>query len=253
MCTMPRSDNPILKIKPTVFIQECFYLFKKKNIHYRVCAVHRAKRAQVNNFKCMCCFSRDIVLCRSKVSPYTQSQLLSPSVWTPVLSPPQVFWADWSTWALPCLFKNSRAQTPNYEYAEQQGREAHLFHGLAACQTFFFLPLQQQEDRSLGWTDAEVQEATAERATVIETFRQSTPKKKRKKKAFTVCRSDLYSFNFLNKSYKLILSRIIIHLVILINNLSKMKWRQIASSSRKVLNSCVMSPTLTVHRITVWT
>lgn len=95
-------------------------------------------RVQINNLKYMCNVSRDSVLCRGKAILCTKSQLLSPSVWTPVLSPPQVSWADWSTWELPCLFKNSRAQTPNYEYAKQQGREAHLFHGLAGGQTFFF-------------------------------------------------------------------------------------------------------------------
>lgn len=152
----------------------------------------------------MCYFSGDIVLCRSKAIPCTKSQLLSPSVfWTPVLSPPQVFWADWSTWELPCLFKNSRAQTPNYEYAEQHGRVAHLFHGLAGGQTFFFF-FQQQEDRSFT-LKAELmprcKRQTAETdATLIKTFQQSTtgnlqgfilsidlqlqtqPKKKKKKK-----------------------------------------------------------------------
>lgn len=141
MNTVPQSDNPIFKAKAKSLYPRL--LLSIKNIN---CTAPFAELCNVQKELLETCFSRDIVLFGSNAVLCTNALLLSPSGLTPVLSPPaEVSSADWSTWELPCLFKNSRAQTPNYEYAKQQGREAHLFHDSARSQTFFS---QQQEDRS---------------------------------------------------------------------------------------------------------
>lgn len=139
---MSQSDNPIFKAKANSLIQECFYLFKKKNIHCRLCAVHRAKKRKKKD-ELNWTLSNKWAVSPDKLSSAGARQVLAHN-----LSPlqfglryfPHHKFSEHTEQLERCLgfLKAAEPKPLNYEFAEQQGREAHLFHDLADGQRFFF-------------------------------------------------------------------------------------------------------------------
>lgn len=189
MCTMPRSDNPILKLKPTVFIQECFYLFKKKKkitfiTGFATCTTQKELKWTISN---ICAVSPEIL------SFAGARQVLAHNLnFSPLQFGLRYFlhhkFSEQTDQLERCLAFLKTAEPKPLTMNTLNSREGRRTYSTAwqPAKRFFFLPLQQQEDRSLGWTDAEVQEATAERATLIKTFQQSAPQKKKKKEGLSL-------------------------------------------------------------------